>query len=58
MRNYRTRGTPWTIIIGTDGKVTFNAFRIRPDDAIQRINKLLEGVKKTTPPKKVEGTGS
>ena len=41
MRHYRTRGTPWTIIIGPDGKVAWNGFHIRPDDAVVLIRKLL-----------------
>ena len=42
MRGYRTGGTPWTIIIGKDGKVAFNDFHIAPDQAI----KLIDGLKK------------
>ena len=41
MRSYRTRGTPWTIIIGPDGNVAWNRFHIRPDKAITLIRKLL-----------------
>ncbi len=40
MRPYRTRGTPWTIIIGPDGNVAWNGFHIRPDKAIALIRKL------------------
>jgi len=40
MADYKTRGTPWTIIIGKDGKVKYNAFHIKSDDAIALINVL------------------
>ena len=37
MRSYKTRGTPWTIIIGKDGNVLSNGFRIDADEAIKLI---------------------
>ncbi|MEE9264378.1 MAG: TlpA disulfide reductase family protein [Vicinamibacteria bacterium] len=37
---YRTRGTPWTVIIGPDGKVAWNGFHIRPEEAVALIRKL------------------
>ena len=40
MRNFKTRGTPWTIIIGKDGKVKYNAFHITPAAAKDLIEKL------------------
>jgi len=40
MNDFNTRGTPWTIIIGKDGKVKYNAFHIKPDDAVKLINTL------------------
>ena len=40
MKDYRTRGTPWTIIIGPDGKVAYNDFHIAPEKAISLIEKL------------------
>jgi len=40
MIDYKSRGTPWTIIIGKDGKVKFNAFHIKPQSAIALIDKL------------------
>ena len=43
MKAYRTRGTPWTIIIGPDGKVAFNDFHLKPDRAIELIDKLEKG---------------
>jgi len=40
MTGFKTRGTPWTIIIGKDGVVRYNAFHIKPDAAIELIKKL------------------
>ena len=40
MKDFRTRGTPWTIIIGKDGKVKYNAFHIQAENAIELINTL------------------
>ncbi len=34
MRNYRSGGTPWLVLISPDGKVLFNAFHINVDSAI------------------------
>jgi thiol-disulfide isomerase/thioredoxin len=39
MRSYRTRGTPWTIIIGSDGKVLTDGFRVGAEEAIALIEK-------------------
>ena len=39
MRQYRTRGTPWTIIIDKGGKVVSNGFRVDADEAIALIEK-------------------
>ena len=47
MQSYRTRGTPWTIIIGPDGKVVWNGFHIRPAQATALIETL---VPKRVPP--------
>ncbi len=41
MFNYRSRGTPWVVIISRDGRVAFNNFHIQQDDAIGLINKLI-----------------
>lgn len=38
--DFKTRGTPWTIIIGKDGKVKYNNFHIKPEAAITLIEKL------------------
>jgi len=46
MRDFRTRGTPWAIIIGKDGKVKFNGFHIKPESAINLIDELNKQVVK------------
>ena len=40
MSGFKTRGTPWTIIIGKDGIVKYNSFHIKPEAAIKLIDKL------------------
>jgi len=40
MRNYRTGGTPWTIIIDREGVVRYNNFHIDPAAAIRLIADL------------------
>jgi len=40
MRDYRSGGTPWTVIIDREGVVRFNDFHITPDEAQQLINQL------------------
>ncbi len=40
MAAYKTRGTPWTIIIGPDGIVKYSDFRISVDVATKLIDKL------------------
>ncbi len=41
MRNYRTGGTPWTVIINENGKVIYNHFHIEADQAVTLIEQLL-----------------
>lgn len=41
MQRYRTRGTPWTVIIDREGTVRYNDFHITPNDAIALIERLL-----------------
>ena len=41
MRNYRSGGTPWTVIIDRNGIVRFNDFSIRPNQGIPLIDQLL-----------------
>ena len=40
MRDYRTGGTPWTIIIDPEGVVRYNDFHIEPEAAIRLIDSL------------------
>ncbi len=42
MRNYRTGGTPWTIIIDRQGIVRYNDFHINPQAAIEGMDYLKE----------------
>ena len=42
MRNYKTGGTPWVIIIDKGGKVVFNNFHIDEKQAIQLVGRLIE----------------
>jgi len=42
MRNYRSGGTPWTVIIDPSGKVAFNDFHIDAGPAVALIEKLLQ----------------
>ena len=41
MRNYRTGGTPWVIVIDRNGVVRYNDFRIDGNAGIRLIRKLL-----------------
>ncbi len=41
MRNYRSGGTPWTVIIDPNGWVAYNHFHIDSKSAEELINKLL-----------------
>lgn len=43
MKNYRTRGTPWTIIIDKDGVVRYNDFHITE----KKAKALIETLKKS-----------
>ncbi len=40
MGRYRTRGTPWIVIIDRDGIVRFNHFHISASNAIELIDRL------------------
>ncbi len=40
MRNYRTGGTPWTVIIGPERRVCFDGFQIDPDTATAIVGQL------------------
>ena len=41
MRAYKTRGTPWTVIIDKEGIIRYSGFHITPEDA----SKLIEALK-------------
>ena len=41
MKQYRSGGTPWTVIIDTKGTVVYNHFHIEPSQATAIINQLL-----------------
>jgi len=41
MRDYRTRGTPWTVIIDREGIVRYSDFHIEPARAVELIDGLL-----------------
>jgi hypothetical protein len=37
MKRYRCGGTPWFVLIGSDGKVAFNDFQLNPDGLIAHL---------------------
>lgn len=39
MKNYRTGGTPWLVLIAPDGKVVFNDFQVNPTLLIEFVKK-------------------
>ena len=41
MREYRSGGTPWTVIIDPNGGVVYNQFHIEADRATELINVIL-----------------
>ena len=41
MKNYRSGGTPWTVLIDPNGTVVYNHFHIEPSRATAMINQLL-----------------
>ena len=41
MRNYRSGGTPWTVIIDKKGEVIFNNFQIESPQAVALIERLM-----------------
>jgi thiol-disulfide isomerase/thioredoxin len=49
MKNYRTGGTPWTIIIGPDGVVRYNDFHITTEKGGALIDQLKTVDKTSTP---------
>ncbi len=49
MRNYRTGGTPWTVIIDRQRIVRYNDFHIAPEQAIAMIASLKDFAKSEGP---------
>lgn len=47
MRNYRSGGTPWTVIVDPSGKVVYNDFHIEKVQAVALIEQLLAGHNKS-----------
>ena len=41
MTDYRTGGTPWTVLIGPDRRVLFNGFQIAADRTVEELANLL-----------------
>jgi hypothetical protein len=41
MKNYRSGGTPWTVLIDPKGRVVYNHFHIEPPEATAIIEQLL-----------------
>jgi len=41
MKNYRSGGTPWTVLIDPKGTVVYNHFHIEPPEATAIIEQLL-----------------
>ncbi len=41
MRNYRSGGTPWTVIINQNGIVVYNHFHIEVNQAVTLIQRML-----------------
>lgn len=41
MRNYRTGGTPWLILINPDGVVVYNGFHVDPDKLIEYVGSQI-----------------
>lgn len=47
MRDFHTRGTPWTVIIGPDGEIAYTEFHISPAEGSILIKKLLDSPRVT-----------
>jgi len=45
MADYRTGGTPWTVLIGPDRRVLFNGFQLDAGPAMEAIESLLIAAK-------------
>ena len=46
MGDYRSGGTPWTVIIDTTGKVAYNAFHIEVNKALDLLKRLSKDATK------------
>ena len=42
MKDYRSGGTPWHIIIDKQGKIVFCGFHVDPDKALELLKKILD----------------
>ena len=40
MKQYRSGGTPWAVIIDPSGSVAYNGFHIETDEAVELIKRL------------------
>ena len=49
MADYRTGGTPWTVLIGPDRRVLFNDFQIDAQQVGQAFARLLEALDQEAP---------
>ena len=45
MKNYRTGGTPWSILIDAEGIVRFNDTHLSAEEMIEQIDQLLASMK-------------
>jgi len=45
MRNYRSGGTPWTVIIDPQGRVMTNDFHLNADNVIEYFNQQIGAIK-------------
>jgi hypothetical protein len=50
MRQYRSGGTPWKVILDPHGKVVYNHFHIEPAKAVALIERLLPNGEDTDVP--------
>lgn len=42
MRDFKTRGTPWTVVIDKKGRIVFQGFHLKPDEGKKLLNSLLK----------------
>ena len=60
MSDYRTGGTPWTVVIGPrpDRTVLFNGFQLDADDAVELIETVLSTIRPHDPPRPLRTKGT